>query len=385
MSVNDADGSPSVRWWWLAVALFTVSLGYVLYFYIGTVMLGLFVYYAARPFARRLESVTDSRSLSAAAAVLFVALPFVVVFSAILLAAIAELASLRPETLAAMLRYLFPDADLTALGTLPTDPVAFLSSLLKTIGLDTVQSLLGEVLSVASVFLNALFQVVLALLLAFYLLRDDRTLAGWFEREFAADDSPLHRYATAVDRDLSIVFYGVVVTIFVVIVLSGVMYLGLNLIAPPGLSIPDPVLLAVVTGIATLVPMIGRASVYLVVAGWMAVGALTTTTTALWFPALFLVVMILVVDQVVNFGVQPYLSGQTIHSGLMLFALGVGTALFGWYGTIFGPFLLVVNFEFVRLVLPSFVRGESLVIRTETGAQSTAGAAVDEGVLFDDS
>lgn len=359
MSEGITDRDVARRWWWVGVGFVVLTAAFVLFHFIGTMMLGLFVYYAARPFARRFEPYVDSPALAGGLAVLFVVLPFVVVFAGLLLLAVAQLASVRAETVTALLEeYFFPETDLSGL---PSDPVAFARSLVDTVGLENIQGLLDGVLAVAGVFLTAAFHATLALLFAFFLLRDDRRLGRWFFAELADRDSPLGRYLDAVDRGLHAVFFGTVITIFTVIILATVAYNGLNMIAPPGLKIPQPILLAVVTGLATLIPLVGRAPVYIVVAGWMGLVAVTTVgTSALWFPVLFLAVMLLPIDQFVNFVVMPYFSGQTVHTGLMLFAFGIGTALFGWYGLFFGPFLLILNFEFVRQVLPELVRGDPI-------------------------
>jgi predicted PurR-regulated permease PerM len=339
-------------WWWLLVALVVITGGFIAYSFLGTLMLGLFVYYAARPFARRFERYVDSPTIAGALALVLIALPLVLVVGSLVLIAITQAAELRPETLSTILQYLFPDTDFSGL---PADPVEFGRSMLDMIGIDNLQTVLDSLLSVAGLFAALFFNGSLALLFAFYLLRDDRDLTAWFHENIAAEGTTIDRYLEAVDEDLHNVFFGTIITIFVVIILSAVVYLALNLVAPPELAIPQPILLAVITGLATLIPMVGRALVYLAVAGWMGVIIATSAASAIWFPIVFVLVMILVVDSIINYGVQPYFTGKSLHTGLMLFAITLGTVVFGWYGIFFGPVLLVINADFLQHVLPELV------------------------------
>jgi len=70
------------------------------------------------------------------------------------------------------------------------------------------------------------------------------------------------------------------------------------------------------------------------------------------FPVAFLVVSFVVVDYVPDQLLRPYVSGRTLHVGAVMLAYTLGPFLFGWYGIFLGPFVLVVLYEFARIVVP---------------------------------
>jgi predicted PurR-regulated permease PerM len=130
-----------------------------------------------------------------------------------------------------------------------------------------------------------------------------------------------------------------------------------NLFAPGNLLIPATVLLAVVTGIFTLVPLVGRSVVYLAIAAFLAAGALQRDPASLWYPLVFFLFMTLAFDNVVRTYIRPYLSGKLFHLSLVMFAYLLGPLLFGWYGVFLGPLVMVVVVQFLQVVVPQ-LRGE---------------------------
>lgn len=62
--------------WWALTAVLAGTLGLLVYSYIGTFVLGIFIYYAARPVYRRLRVVVGSPGLAAAGALFAFELPF---------------------------------------------------------------------------------------------------------------------------------------------------------------------------------------------------------------------------------------------------------------------------------------------------------------------
>lgn len=147
-------------------------------------------------------------------------------------------------------------------------------------------------------------------------------------------------------------------TIFAVVILSAFIYTVFNFVAPAGLAIPSAVLFAVVTGFFTLVPLVGRSVVYVVITGILAAQAATVDPRLLWFPLVFLAVMIVAFDNLVRTYIRPYLSGRLLNTGLVMFAYLFGPPLFGWYGIFFGPSLMVFIVTFVRMILPVLANPE---------------------------
>jgi predicted PurR-regulated permease PerM len=335
---------PDLGWWLLGLALAAV-LAWVGYVYVGWIVFGLFAYYVGRPITRRINRYVSSRTLSAALALAFIVVPVLLFVAAFLgVAAGQALDILSSDATAALLdRLPLPTTDL------PTDPVAVLVVVLQD---PTFSSALGAFGVAVGAVTSTLFNVFLALIFAFFLLVEDAALARWFRANVFGDDSRAVDYLRSVDRGLTSVYFGYTLTIFVVILLAALVYSLFNLVAPGALTIPSVLLLAVVTGVFTLIPLVGRSIVYALIVALLSVQALGVDPRLLWVPAAFFVLMVLVFDNVVRTYIRPYLSGKAYHMGLVMFAYLLGPVLFGWYGIFMGPFLMVAVVEFVTDVLP---------------------------------
>ncbi|KTG09537.1 permease [Haloprofundus marisrubri] len=316
--------------------------------YLAWAVFGLFVYYVGRPISRRLERRLPSRSLAAATALLTIVIPVVALLSALLLVALGQLTALAAN---------FPvDAVVSQLPfdipTLPSDPASVYDATILFVQDPTVQSFLGGIGGVVGVVGATFYNLFLSLILAYFLLVEDRRIAAWFETTLFGEESLPNTYLRAVDAGLTSVFFGYTLTIFVVMLLTSLIYTGFNVVAPGGLNIPSAVLLGVITGVFTLVPLVGRSIVYFFVAAVLSLQAFSTDPTLLWYPVVFLAVMILLFDNVVRTYIRPYLSGGLLHTGLVMFAYLLGPPLFGWYGIFLGPLLMVFTVFFVWMVLP---------------------------------
>ncbi|QLG47431.1 AI-2E family transporter [Natrinema halophilum] len=336
-----------VGWWALGIALLGV-LGLVVDQYLPWLVFGLFIYYVARPLTRRLERHIASPTLVAVLTLLLIVIPIVVVIAAVLLVALGQLvtavADLPVDRLLAQLPIQISD--------LPTTPSEVYDTSVVLIQDPSVQNLFGSVGGAVSAIGATLFNMFISLLIAFFLLISDRDIAGWFESNVFGEGSLGTEYLSAVDRGLGSIYFGYTMTIFAVIVLSALIYTLFNAVAPGNLAIPSAVLFAVVTGLFTLVPLVGRSIVYFAIAGTLAVQAATADPRLLWFPLVFLAVMIVAFDNLVRTYIRPYLSGRLLNTGLVMFAYLFGPPLFGWYGIFLGPFLMLFIVTFIRLILP---------------------------------
>jgi predicted PurR-regulated permease PerM len=361
--------------WWGVVAVLGVAVALFVASFVGTVVLGLFIYYGVRPLHRRLERWIDRRGVAASLTVLFVVLPVVALIGYAGLVAGREFAAVAGPTVT--------DA---VLGRLPGDPqsigVALQSpgELLGGFGRGSeLGSLLSTGLDALAAAGNGLLHLTLALSITFFLLRDGPTLVAWFHDDIAEENGVSDAYLRAVDADLETVYFGNVLTVLSVGVAAVVVYNGFNAVAPPPLRLPFPTLLALLTGVATFVPLVVGKLVYLPATGYLAWTAVRTdagTGVAAWVGG-FLVVCFVVLDLVPQTFVRPYISGQSLHSGLVLFAYVLGAALFGWYGLFLGPLVLVLVAQAANVVLPELLHGERLT--TETHTEIGSEVPVDDG------
>lgn len=345
--------------WWILTAVLAGTLGLLVYSYVGTFVFGIFIYYAARPTYRRLQRVIESPGLAAASALFAFELPFLAVAGYLLFLAVRELeryAGAGAEVVAWFLPV--PAAELERA---IADPGAYVSSF----DLASVAEVIrtgGDVLGpVATFFLH----LALAVALAFYLLRDGDRISAWF-RDEVGEESALCLYASLVDRDFQVVYSGNIRTVVAVALLALGVYNGLNLVAPPGLKIPIPNVFALLTGAATLVPIVVGKVVYVPVAVYLGLAAVESDPQTLWFPVLVTIVALLVLDLFPIMVLRPVFAGQSTHRGAMMFSYIFGGLLFNWYGIFFGPLLLIAAIHLVRVGLSELAHGDRITAEVTT-------------------
>jgi predicted PurR-regulated permease PerM len=360
---------PDLGWWLLGLAFLAV-VAWIGFEYLGWVVFGLFVYYVGRPITRRLRGRV-SGSLAAGLTLAFIIVPILLFIAAFLSVAVGQaLTLLSSDAVASVLDSLpLPTTQL------PTDPVDVVVVILQD---PTFSAALGQFGVAVGAFTATLFNVFLALIFAFFLLVEDARLARWFETNVSGADSRTVTYLRGVDRGLTSVYFGYTLTIFVVIILAAVIYTLFNAVAPAPLQIPSAVLLAVVTGVFTLIPLVGRSIVYALIVALLSAQALTVNPALLWVPLVFFLLMVLVFDNLVRTYIRPYLSGKAYHMGLVMFAYLLGPVLFGWYGIFMGPLLMVLVVEFATNVLPRLTRVSEATSGPETG---TDGDITDYGAV----
>ena len=365
---------------WVAAVVLGLALSFIVWKYIGTFVLGLFVYYITRPIHRQLYTVFRQRSLAALVSLLAIVVPLILLIGytlyvgAIQLASFAESANLQP-VLDALQPFI---GNLSGTSTTSTDPQAVLTSLINEPqqllsggAVDAANQAVTPALGYLSAFGNGLIQLFVVLAFAFYLLRDDHKLATWFQNELAGDGTPVHAYLTEVDHSLMTIYFGSILNAFATAILAVVFYNGLNSFSPTGLAVPAPTLLGVLTGVGSLIPVVGMKIVYIPIALLLAVEALIQNPVLIWFPVVFAMVSLVIVDTIPDLILRPYVSGRDLHTGAVMIAYIIGPLLFGWYGLFLGPLILVLVIHFASILLPELVRGEPVT------ATATAGNPLD--------
>ena len=370
-------------WTGLAFLLAGVVL-FVLYSFVGTFVLGLFLYYASRPIYVRLRRRIHPPSLAAAVALFALVLPVLLLFWYTAALGIGELRSLAELDLSGYDGLLGPFTDFAAvadelqlvLETLLSDP----GQLLAESGLrDVVMDVVGALAAYLGVVLTGLLHLFVAVALAFYLLRDGDRLVGWILTQFP--DETLVSYGRAVDTDLKTVFFGNILNALLTGTVGAVVFLLLGRIAPPSVPVPVPILLGLLAGAGSLVPVVGMKIVYVPVTLYLAGLAVMSDLQLLWFPLVFFAVTFVVVDTIPDLVIRPYVSGRNIHVGAVMFAYIFGPLLFGWYGLFLGPLILVVMTDFAREVVPELLGPRAAATPSVTGDRAdaeTATAAADD-------
>ncbi|GAB7011837.1 AI-2E family transporter [Halolamina salina] len=343
-----------VAWWLVGLFLLLVVGRFALHF-VGTFVFGLFIYYGARPICERIEDAVGHRGAAATLTLLAIVVPGLTLLGYVGLVAIRELTiALDPGLLAAVgERSSTPDA----VRQLIRDPVGYLTRLDN---FGAIRDQLTAGLRQLGVFTNGLVHLTLALSMSFFLLRDGDRVDEWFREEIGGDGSVPHAYVSAVDADLQTVYFGNVITVSLVTVLAVVVYNGYNAVVPSAVAIPFPTLLALLTGVATFVPLVVGKLVYVPVTGYLVWLASQDGAGLLWAPLSFLVVAFVFLDLLPQAVLRPIISGRSLHTGLVLFAYVLGAAYFGWYGLFLGPLLVVLAVQFLNVVVPELIHGEPL-------------------------
>jgi predicted PurR-regulated permease PerM len=341
-----------IGWWLVAIALLG-AVGLFFYSFVGTFVFGLFVYYGARPINRRIQRRVGSRDAAATITLLFIVLPTLALLGYTGFVAVREFTNAAGPGLANLLFERLPGNQQSIVGLLGNLP-----SLVNRIGqFSQIRQVLTGALGAFGTVSNALLHLTLALTFAFFLYRDGHRLQAWYRAEVGGRDTAAYSYLAGVDADLEVVYFGNVLTVVAVTIGSILVYNAYNFITPASISLPFPTLLAVLTGLATFIPLVVGKVVYVPVAGYLVWEAVRADASLLVYPIAFLVVAFLFLDLIPQSIVRPYISGQTMHNGAVLFAYILGAALFGWYGLFFGPLLLVLVVQFANVVLSDLLRG----------------------------
>lgn len=189
---------------------------------------------------------------------------------------------------------------------------------------------------------------------------------------FGGRDTTAYAYAIAVDEDLESVFFGNILFMVAMSIIAVGTYEVTNLLAPGTLHIPMVLVLGVLTGIASLIPIIVGKVIYIPIVAYLGFQAVRSSGSFL-FIAGVLVVYFLILDILPQAFLQPYITGRQLDMLVLMFGYILGPILFGWYGFFLLPIVFVLMLEAIRIVLPELVHGEAL----------TPGVSLGEGVGTD--
>ncbi|WP_115864378.1 AI-2E family transporter [Halorussus litoreus] len=342
-----------LAWSLLGLALAAAVL-FVIYSFVGTFVFGVFIYYATRPLYRRIRRRVRPASLAAATALFALALPVLLLLTYTGAIAVQEFNKISQRTdLGILESAIQPYVDVSSIARSPEELLANPDpALVRDIGTSALEY--GGVIGTGALHLFVMIAI------AFYLLRDDHQLSRFVKRQFADGGGVLDAYVRAVDRDFNSVFFGNILNALVTGIIGAAAYNVLDLLAPAGLGVPYPTVLGLLTGAASLIPIVGMKLVYFPVSAYLGVEIAMGDPNALWFPVAFFAVSFVVVDTIPDLVLRPYVSGRNLHIGLVMLAYIFGPLLFGWYGIFLGPMILVLVVHFVRVVLPELLAGEPI-------------------------
>ncbi|SDF75593.1 AI-2E family transporter [Halorientalis regularis] len=347
----DFDVDRTRAFWWGLAAVFGVTVAYVVHTFIGTFVFAIFIYYATRPAYKRIGRRIRRRSIAAALSLAVFALPAVALLAYTIAIALQELNNLDGQQLGPVMGLIEPYANVSEIVENP-------ATLVDQASVETAQSTLFAALEYIGFIGNGLLHLFVMFALAYYMLKDGSRLSRWFLK-FGDDRGVLETYARAVDQDFASIFFGNILNAIVTGAIGAISFNLLNLVGPQSLQIPYPALLGVLTGVASLIPVVGMKIVYVPMLGHLGYAAYLQDG-GFGFVALVAGVTIVIVDLLPDFVLRPYVSGRNLHIGLVMFAYILGPLLFGWHGIFLGPIILVLVFHFARIVLPELLAGTTI-------------------------
>jgi len=214
---------------------------------------------------------------------------------------------------------------------------------------------------VSGFFLNLFIVVVVT----YYLLIQGTRIREWLLR--FDDEAIVREYFEALDAELEAVLFGNLLNVIATSLIAIAVFSAYNAYVPAAVEVPYPALAGALTGIASLVPVVGMKIVYVPLTGIAALPVLLGGDTSLLvYVGGLLALAVVVVDTIPDLVLRPLLSGETTHVGLLMLAYTLGPVVLGFYGLFFAPIILVVGLTFADTALPRLL-----------------GAGPDEGIPTD--
>jgi predicted PurR-regulated permease PerM len=360
----------NAKWLIFGVALSALLL-WIMRPFLDVFIYAIFLYYITRPIKRWLGKYIKHEGLQVLVSLLLLALPIVLVISYTLIIGLSQLMAFVQS--------------LGLSGVMPAGPLANLTTTVSGLqqnmnrgtfdignmtqqdwfrtlsgysgSLPTIQAIL---LALGGTIADIVFKGFIILFIAFALLKNDQQLKEWFAKTFPylveEHQGLFARYMKGVDTDLQKIFFSNLLSIVFFAIIAVASYHLLNLIAPPSMQIPSPILLGILTGVAALIPIIGMwlvvgpLTVYLIINSLIA-GTFVANIGIFIFMFLFIFIFVTTVP---GFVVGPYLARGNVNTGLLMFAYIIGPIVFGITGIFIGAIVLVLLTNYFRTIVPEF-------------------------------
>ncbi|MFC6754070.1 AI-2E family transporter [Halorubrum tibetense] len=343
------------------VALFGLSVavvaGYIAYRFIAALTVAVFLYYSTRRFYYRLERFRLPARVRAVVSLSLIGIPLIGLLSATVVLLVVEARRVIErypigETLDGEAEWFEGLLDLSEL-TLDGLIAAYRAGEFDPL----IQFLAEHASLLTNTITGFLLNLLITVVVTYYLLLDGSKFHDWL---VAFDDQAIVReYLEAADAEMEAVLYGNLLNVIAISVIAVTTYTGYNLVAPAGAQVPYPALAGALTGIASLIPVIGMKIVYLPLAAATATPAVMGgDLDLLVYVGGFLLVAVVVVDTIPDIVLRPYFSGKTTHVGLLMLAYIFGPVVFGFHGLFLAPIVLVLALTFADTALPRLLGAE---------------------------
>ncbi|SFR38944.1 MULTISPECIES: AI-2E family transporter [Halorubrum] len=336
------------------VALFGLAVasvaGYVAYRFVAPLTVAVFLYYSTRRFYHQLERFRLPARVRAVVSLSVIGVPLIGLVGYTLVLLVLEARRFIEtypvaDTIGAENSVI---ADLAELSNPTTDE---LLAAYRSGQFDPLIDLVSEQASLLASTLSGLaLNLLITVVVTYYLLIDGSRFHDWLLT--FDDDAVVREYLETADDELEAVLYGNLLNVIAIAIIAVVTYLAYNAIAPAAVEIPYPTLAGALTGVASLIPVIGMKIVYVPLAAAMSIPvALDGDVSLLAYVAGFLAVAAVIVDTIPDIVLRPYFSGETTHVGLLMLAYIFGPVVFGFHGLFLAPIVLVLALTFADTAL----------------------------------
>ncbi|WP_338741481.1 AI-2E family transporter [Haloplanus salilacus] len=343
------------------VALFgfavALAIGYIAYRFVAALTVAVFLYYSTRRFYKALGRLHLPARVRAVTVIAFLAVPLLLLLSYTLVLLVTETRRFV-ET--------YPVIELAAtnvawLGGVEDIPELTVASLVEAYHAGRFDRIIDFLVANAAVLTTAItgffLNMLIVVIVTYYLLIDGSKAHDWL-RQF--DDGAIVReYLEAADEELEAILFGNLLNVIAIALIAVGAFRGYNALVPAAVQVPYPTLAGVLTGVASLIPVVGMKIVYLPIAAAMSIPiAIDGSYPLLGYVVAFLAVAVVVVDTIPDLLLRPYLSGERTHVGLLMLAYIFGPVVFGFYGLFFAPILLALGVTFAHTALPRLLGAE---------------------------
>jgi len=344
----------------LAVA---AIIGYLVSQFIAAFTIAVFLYYSSRGFYHKLSRVEFlnrfgmPRQLRALTTISLLVVPFVLLLSYTVVLLVVEVRNFV-QTYPVMESAPDSVAWFDGINELPELTFNGIVDAYQAGQLDAIiQFAVDHAAFATSLVSGLLLNVFIIAVVTYYLLIEGSTFRAWLLR--FDDEDIVREFFEAADEELEAVLFGNLLNVIVISLIGAIVFMGYNAVAPTAVEVPYPVLAGALTGIASLIPVIGMKIVYVPLTIFAAVPVvLNGQLPMLVYLAGFLALAIVVVDTIPDIVLRPYLSGNRTHVGLLMLAYIFGPVVLGFYGLFFAPMVLVIGLTFADTALPRLLGAE---------------------------
>ncbi len=347
----------------LIVALFGVAVAtvvaYVAYRFIAALTVSIFLYYSTRRFYHSLGRLRLPKRVRAMLTISTLAVPLIVLLSYTIILLAVEARSFV-ETYPIFESAPDGVAWFEGIDEIPEPTIGGILNAYRAGELDVfIEFAVEHAAFATSLVTGLLLNLLIVAVVTYYLLIDGSRFREWLLR--FDDDAIVREYFEAADTELEAVLFGNLLNVIVISLVAVAVFMGYNVVAPAPVEVPYPALAGALTGIASLIPVVGMKIVYFPLAGIAAFPVVMNgDPTLLPYIVGFLVLAVVIVDTIPDLVLRPYLSGKRTHVGLLMLAYIFGPVVFGFYGLFFAPIVLVLGLTFADTALPRLLGAEPI-------------------------